>query len=146
MHFVADGALALLVVSFGVGIVVGMTGMGGGALMTPTLILLGIPPSSAVANDLVSAAVNKSVGAAVHWRGGSPNLRMVGWLVAGFVPTAFAGAFIVQLVAPGQEKETFIKLAIGGTLLLTAATYTIRMYLQLQLRGGGGQAPDSWHR
>ena len=93
-------ALSILAAGFFVGIVVGLTGMGGGALMTPALILLGIPPSAAVANDLVSAAVNKSVGAAVHWKGGSPNLRLVGWLVAGSVPTAFAGAFIIKAVAP----------------------------------------------
>ena len=65
----------MLLVSFGVGIVVGLTGMGGGALMTPALIFLGINPTAAVANDLVAAAVNKSVGAAVHWRVGSPNLQ-----------------------------------------------------------------------
>ena len=53
----------LLAVAFLIGIVVGLTGMGGGALMTPALIFLGIPPTAAVANDLVAAAVNKSVGA-----------------------------------------------------------------------------------
>lgn len=134
MQLLTTDALSLLVVSFLVGIVVGLTGMGGGALMTPALILLGIPPSAAVANDLVSAAVNKSVGAAAHWKGGSPNLRLVGWLVAGSVPTAFAGAFIIKAVAPKGGQETFIKLAIGATLLLTAATYTLRMYLNLRRR------------
>ena len=66
-------ALRILLVSFGVGIVVGLTGMGGGALMTPALIFLGINPATAVANDLVAASVNKSIGASVHWRNGSPN-------------------------------------------------------------------------
>ncbi|MEZ5161546.1 MAG: adenylyl-sulfate kinase [Marmoricola sp.] len=79
-------ALSVLLVSFGVGIVVGLTGMGGGALMTPALIFLGVPPTAAVANDLVAASVNKSVGAAVHWRRGSPNLKPAGLLVAGSVP------------------------------------------------------------
>ena len=65
-------ALSVLLVSFGVGIVVGLTGMGGGALMTPALIFLGVNPTVAVANDLVAASVNKSVGAAVHWRVGRP--------------------------------------------------------------------------
>jgi uncharacterized membrane protein YfcA len=68
MDLVTGSALAVLVVAFGVGIVVGLTGMGGGALMTPALIFLGINPAVAVANDLVAASVNKSVGAAVHWR------------------------------------------------------------------------------
>jgi len=61
-------ALSVFIVAFGVGIVVGLTGMGGGALMTPALIFLGINPAAAVANDLVAASINKSVGAAVHWR------------------------------------------------------------------------------
>ncbi len=124
-------ALSLLVVSFLVGIVIGLTGMGGGALMTPALILFGIPPSTAVANDLVSAAFNKSVGAAVHWKGGSPHVKLALWLVAGSVPTAFAGAFIIKAVAAGQAQEDFIKLAIGVTLLITASTYVLRMYLQM---------------
>ena len=75
-EIVTMATLSLLVVSFLVGIVVGLTGMGGGALMTPALIFLGVSPTAAVANDLVAASVNKSVGAGVHWPGrptsGSP--------------------------------------------------------------------------
>ena len=133
-------ALAVLAVSFAVGIVVGLTGMGGGALMTPALIFLGVPPTTAVANDLVAASVNKSVGAAVHWRHGSPDLRLAGLLVAGSVPFAFAGAFIVRAVG-GASAEELVVTAIGGALLLTAATYTLRMYLQLRLVTSGRQAP-----
>ncbi|MDP9821807.1 sulfite exporter TauE/SafE family protein [Nocardioides massiliensis] len=125
-------ALALFLVSFGVGIVVGLTGMGGGALMTPALIFLGIPPTTAVANDLVAAAVNKSVGAAVHWRSGSPNLRLAGFLVLGSVPTAFAGAFIIDAIGATSDQEAFVANAIGVALLFTAATYALRMYLQLR--------------
>lgn len=124
--------LSLLVVSFGVGIVVGLTGMGGGALMTPALILLGIPPAAAVANDLVAASINKSVGAGVHWRQGSPNLRLAGFLVLGSVPFAFAGGFIVQSVGDESAKTEFLTTAIGGALLFTAATYALRMWLQLR--------------
>jgi uncharacterized protein len=97
-------ALAVLVVSFGVGIVVGLTGMGGGALMTPALIFLGINPTVAVANDLVAASVNKSVGAGVHWKHGKPNLKLAGLLMCASVPTAFAGAFITKAVA-GVEHQ-----------------------------------------
>ena len=75
-------ALSVLIVAFGVGIVVGLTGMGGGALMTPALIFLGVNPTAAVANDLVAASINKSVGASVHWRRGSPNLRLAGLLMS----------------------------------------------------------------
>jgi uncharacterized protein len=125
-------ATKVLVVSFMVGIVVGLTGMGGGALMTPALIFMGINPTAAVANDLVAASVNKSVGAATHWREGSPNLKLAMWLIIGSVPTAFAGAFIVEAVGEVAEQEDFVKLAIGIALLLTAATYTLRTYLQLR--------------
>jgi uncharacterized membrane protein YfcA len=125
-------AAKVLVVSFMVGIVVGLTGMGGGALMTPALIFMGINPTAAVANDLVAASVNKSVGAATHWREGSPNLRLAMWLIIGSVPTAFAGAFIVAAVGAVAEQEDFVKLAIGVALLLTASTYTLRTYLQLR--------------
>lgn len=128
---------ALLAVSFGVGIVVGLTGMGGGALMTPALIFLGIPPTVAVANDLVAAAVNKSVGAAVHWRNGSPHLRLAGLLMVASVPFAFAGAFVVRAVGGGGEEEQFIKYAIGGALLLTAMTFTLRVYLSMRASAAG---------
>ena len=130
-------ALSVLVVSFGVGIVVGLTGMGGGALMTPALIALGIDPTAAVANDLVAASVNKSVGAAVHWRQGSPNLRLAGLLVLGSVPCAFAGGFIVQSVGSHEAQQEFLTTAIGYALLLTAGTYALRMYLQLRYVTGG---------
>ena len=123
---------SLLLVSFGVGIVVGLTGMGGGALMTPALIFLGVAPSVAVANDLVAAAVNKSVGATVHWRSGSPDIRLAGWLIAGSVPTAFAGAFLIKAVGPSQDQEQFLKYAIGATLILAALTYALRIYLNLR--------------
>ena len=124
---------SLLAVSFGVGIVVGMTGMGGGALMTPALIFLGVPPASAVANDLVAAATNKSVGAAVHWRAGSPHLRLAGWLIAGSVPTALLGAFIIREIGNAEEQEAFLRAAIGVTLLVTASAYALRTYLTLRL-------------
>jgi len=130
-------ALAVLVVSFGVGIVVGLTGMGGGALMTPALIFLGINPTVAVANDLVAASVNKSVGAGVHWRVGRPNLRLAGLLMIGSVPFAFAGAFIVNAVGDVANQESFLKQALGIALLFTAATYALRMYLQLRYVTGG---------
>ena len=125
-------ALSVLVVAFGVGIVVGLTGMGGGALMTPALIFLGINPAVAVTNDLVAAAINRPVGAAVHYRQGSPNLRLVMWLVIGSVPTAFAGAFIVNAFGTSDQQEQFVRYAIGVALLFTAATYGLRMYLQLR--------------
>lgn len=143
MHdLLTTDSLSLLVVSFGVGIVVGLTGMGGGALMTPALIFLGINPATAVANDLVSASVTKSVGAAVHWRTGSPNLRLSGLLIAGSVPFAFAGGFIVKSIGDAEARSEFLTTAIGWALLLAATSYALRMYLQLRLVTSGNVLPE----
>jgi len=118
--------VGLLAVSFAVGIVVGMTGMGGGALLTPALIAVGVPPTSAVANDLVAAAANKSIGAAVHWRRGTPDPRLARWLILGSVPTAFLGAFLVDAIGRTGDREEFMRAAIGIALLVAALTYGLR--------------------
>src|SRR5438045_5138908 len=83
-----------------VGIVVGLTGMGGGALMTPALIFLGVGDASAVVTaDLTAAAISRSAGALTHAREGSPNLTLAKWLVVGSVPAALVGPWIVHGVA-----------------------------------------------
>ena len=135
--------LLIFVVALLIGVVVGMTGMGGGALMTPALIFLKVDPTVAVANDLVAAAIYKSVGAGVHWKHGSPNLRLAGLLTLGSVPFAFAGAFIIQAVGSNdpagvEQREAFVKAAIGVALLLAAATYAMRLALNLRSRTQGG--------
>ena len=85
-----DPVLALA--GFGVGIVVGLTGMGGGALMTPILVLLfGVPPVAAVSSDLAASAVMKPFGGWVHLRRGTVRWPLVGWLCVGSVPSAFLG-------------------------------------------------------
>jgi uncharacterized membrane protein YfcA len=140
IDIVTGSALAVFAVAFGVGIVVGLTGMGGGALMTPALIFLGVSPTVAVANDLVAASVNKSVGAAVHWRHGSPNLRLAIPLMIGSVPFAFAGGFIVHHFG-GEHAQDLTVTALGYALLLAAASYTLRMYLQLRLVTKGNELP-----
>ncbi|MEP7369652.1 MAG: TSUP family transporter, partial [Dermatophilaceae bacterium] len=71
----------LVIASLGVGVVVGLTGMGGGALMTPVLVLFfGIPPLTAVSSDLVASAVMKPVGSLVHLRRKTVHLGVVKWL------------------------------------------------------------------
>lgn len=133
-------ALKVLIAAFGIGIVVGLTGMGGGALMTPALVFLGVNPAAAIANDLVSSAVTKTVGAATHWRQGSPNLRLAKYLVIGSVPMGFLGTFISDWIPGNPEK--FLTDALGVALLFAAASYTFRMYLQLRLVTGGNEAPS----
>src|SRR5699024_7372390 len=89
-------------------------------------------------NDLVAAVANKSVGAFVHWRRGSPNLRLAGWLIAGSVPFALAGAFLIEVVGTRVERQSFVRLAIGVALLLASLTYVVRVLLHLMRRTGGG--------
>ncbi len=121
------------IAAFIVGVVVGITGMGGGALMTPALIFLGVGDASTVVTaDLTAAAVYKSGGAIVHWREGSPNLRLAGWLIVGSVPMAFLGPHLIGWIAPGADLENTLKLCIGFALLFAAATYALRLYIQLR--------------
>jgi hypothetical protein len=113
-----------------VGFLVGMTGAGGGALMTPMLILLfSVKPSTAISSDLVAAVIMRPVGAAVHLRKGTVNLRLVGWMVLGSVPTAFLGAYLLHLMGHSTDAQNRIQKALGAALLVGAAAMVLRMYL-----------------
>jgi uncharacterized membrane protein YfcA len=128
-----------------VGTVVGITGMGGGALMTPALIFLGVGSASTVVTaDLTAAAVYKSGGALVHWRHGSPNLRLAGWLMVGSIPMAFLGPHLVQWFAAPAQIETVLQMSIGFALLLAASTFALRLYIELRRRrqGAGHSASE----
>lgn len=136
--------LAVLAAGFVVGTVVGLTGMGGGALMTPALIFLGVGDAPTVVTaDLTAAAVYKSSGAIVHKREGSPDLRLARWLVAGSVPTALAGPFLISWAAPPGELDHLLKLCIGFALLLAALTYALRLWLNLVRMRAGRQVAHS---
>ncbi len=118
-----------------VGLLVGMTGAGGGALMTPMLILLfSVKPSSAISSDLVAAVVMRPFGAAVHLRAGTVNLKLVRWMVIGSVPAAFLGAYLLHLLGNSKSAATNIETALGAALLVGAAAMVVR-YL-LDRRGG----------
>ena len=122
----------LSLASFGVGVVVGLTGMGGGALMTPVLLLFfNIPPLTAVSSDLVASAVMKPVGSLVHLRRGTVHLGLVKWLCLGSIPGAFSGVLIARSLGHGQAVQDVIRLALGVALLLAAAGLTVRAYIRL---------------
>jgi uncharacterized membrane protein YfcA len=113
-----------------VGFLVGMTGAGGGALMTPMLILLfGVTPSTAISSDLVAAVVMRPIGATVHLRRGTVNLRLVGWMVLGSVPMAFLGAYLLHLMGHAKAAQTNIERALGAALLVGAAAMVLRYIL-----------------
>src|ERR1700729_2601646 len=112
-----------------VGLLVGVTGAGGGALMTPMLILLfGVQPSAAISSDLVAAVLMRPVGAAVHLRKGTVNLRLVGWVVGGSVPAAFLGAYLLHLLG-GSAAQSNVEIALGAALLVGAGAMVLRYVL-----------------
>ena len=130
---------SIMAAGFIVGIVVGLTGMGGGALMTPALIFLGVgDTASVVTADLTAAAIYKTGGAVVHSREGSPNLQLAKWLVLGSVPMALLGPYLVAFFTDSDSIDTVLQLCIGFALLLAAATYAIRLYVNLRRERAGG--------
>jgi uncharacterized membrane protein YfcA len=122
----------MAVAAFGIGIVVGLTGMGGGALMTPVLVLFfGVQPLAAVSSDLVASAVMKPVGSVVHLRRGTVHLQLVAWLALGSVPAAFAGVLLARALGDGQQVQDAIRIALGVALLVAAAGLAGRAYTRL---------------
>jgi uncharacterized membrane protein YfcA len=122
--------LGIAAAGLGVGFVVGLTGMGGGALMTPLLVLLfKVQPLAAVSSDLVASFVMKPIGAGVHLKRGTVNLQLVKWLVLGSVPTAFCGALILDHLGDGDVVQDRTKLLLGVALLLAASSMVLRRWI-----------------
>ncbi len=113
--------IAIVAGSAVVGLLVGMTGTGGGALMTPMLVLLfSVKPSAAIPSDLVAAVLMRPVGSAVHLRRGTVNLRLVAWMTAGSVPAALAGSYLLDLLGHTEAPAADVETALGAALLLGA--------------------------
>ena len=92
------------------GLLVGMTGMGGGSLMTPILVFIfGIPPSTAIGTDIAHGAVFKTVGAAQHRRMGNVRARLAGWMLVGSVPASLVGVWLNEYLTGryGDDARTF---------------------------------------
>ena len=122
-----------------VGLLVGLTGAGGGALMTPMLILLfSVKPSAAISSDLVAAVLMRPVGAAVHFQRRTVNVRLAAWMSVGSVPAAFLGAYLLHRMGDTKAATANIELALGSALLLGAAAMAVRVLLDRR----GGQVRD----
>src|SRR5579884_1413319 len=125
-----------------VGFAVGLTGMGGGALMTPVLVLLlHVQPGAAVSSDLVASFFMKPVAGAVHLRRHTVHLRLAGWLMAGAAPAAFLGAALLHLVAHGKSLQTDVELGLGAALLLAVLGIVLRSVTARSSASGAGE-PD----
>ena len=123
-------SLTIVLGSAVIGLLVGMTGAGGGALMTPMLILLfGVTPSSAISSDLVAALFMRPVGAAVHFRRGTVHRGLLRWMVLGSVPAAFAGTYVLHLLGGSTAAQTNVERLLGAALLAGAGAMLFRAYL-----------------
>jgi hypothetical protein len=123
--------LPMVVTGLGIGVLVGLTGMGGGALMTPILVFLfGVNAATAISSDLVVSLFMKPFGGAVHLVRRTTDLRLVGLLCLGSVPFAFLGALTTSLI-PGDVVQPTLLVLVGCALLLAASGLILRAFLQM---------------
>src|SRR4051794_19032689 len=120
---------AIVFFGFGVGFLVGMTGMGGGSLMTPLLVLVfGIKPTTAIGTDIFYAAVTKSAGTWRHLKLKTVNLPLVYWMAAGSVPSAIAGVWFLDYLKRrlGDSLDETVFAILAGCLLGGGAATLLR--------------------
>jgi uncharacterized protein len=120
-----------------------MTGAGGGALMTPMLILLfGVTPAAAISSDLVASVVMRPIGAGVHMRAGTVNRRLVILMASGSVPAAILGSYLLSLMGNSASDVKHIEVILGTALLIGAAAMVLRYVLD---RRAGAVRDDLIH-
>lgn len=126
-----------------VGCIVGLTGVGGGSLMTPLLVMVfGISPATAVGTDLLYASLTKATGVWVHARRGNVEWKLVGWMAAGSIPAALAALVAMHFLGVNSQRVSgLITGSLGIALILTALAILFKERLQ---RLGKGTAGESW--
>ncbi len=126
-----------------VGLLVGMTGAGGGALMTPMLILLfGVAPTAAISSDLVASVVMRPIGASVHLRARTVHRRLVILMASGSVPAAVLGSYLLSRLGHARSDVREIELILGLALLAGSAAMVVRYALD---RRAGGERDEQLH-
>lgn len=104
-----------------VGLLVGLTGVGGGALMTPMLVLVfGITPTAAITSDLVAALFMKPAGVAIHWRKKTVHTGLVRYLCYGSLPAAFLGTYVMHVLGQSAVAEHRLQILLGTALIIGA--------------------------
>lgn len=121
-----------------VGFLVGLTGVGGAALLTPILIMAGIHPTIAVGTDLVYNSITKLFGVAQHWKQKTINLKLVKHLAIGSIPSAVAAIGVLQFFGTTHSQDNLIKHGLGFVLILVAIAILIRTFFDKKLR------PNRW--
>lgn len=116
-----DIQLVYIIAGLAVGFIVGLTGVGGGSLMTPILLQFGISPTSAVGTDLLYAAITKAGGIHVHHKKKNIDWRITGWLALGSVPAAGLTLIWLHYMKSNMDAlNAIIKITLGYALVLTA--------------------------
>lgn len=136
---------AYTIAGFAVGAIVGLTGVGGGSLMTPLLVLMfGIHPSVAVGTDLLYAAITKAGGTLAHSLKGTVDWTVTRRLAAGSIPSSLTTLFLVGTFAPGGigGAAGIIKVALGIALVLTAVAIVFRKNIQAYALRRFGNQPN----
>ena len=122
----------IIVFGLGVGILVGLTGMGGGSLMTPLLILVfGVKPVTAIGTDLAYAAVTKTVGGYKHFRQRTVDMGLSAWMAFGSVPAAIGGVYVLELLERRLESDfdSTLLAVLAGALLFTGVAVLARAFM-----------------
>jgi len=120
---------AIIFFGLGIGMLVGMTGMGGASLMTPLLILVfGISPVTAIGTDIFYAAITKTVGGIQHLRLKTVHRALAFWLAVGSVPSALLGVWVIELLQRryGDDLDQLVLGMLGGALLVVGAATVLR--------------------
>lgn len=132
-----------------VGLIVGMTGVGGGSLMTPLLVMVfGVSPATAIGTDLLYAGITKAGGSVARHKLGSVNWRVAILLAVGSVPAALATTYVLARLSPhSADISKVLTLALGGALLLSALALVFKAPLQAWVarRVGPTKAAPSHH-
>lgn len=129
---------AIIAFGLGVGLLVGMTGIGGGSLMTPLLILVfGVNPLTAVGTDLAYGAVTKTVGGFKHLRQKTVDMSLSKWMAVGSVPAAIGGVYALELIerSAGADFDDLLIAVLGGALLLCGGLTLARAVFLKRLHG-----------
>lgn len=132
-------SISIAIMGLLVGFLVGLTGVGGAALLTPVLIMAGINPSIAVGTDLVYNSVTKLFGVVQHWKQKTINFKLVKYLAIGSIPSAVVAIGILQFFeSTFHNQEQIIKHALGYVLILVAISILIKTFFEKKLK------PNRW--
>lgn len=132
-------SIGIVLMGLLVGFLVGLTGVGGAALLTPVLILIGINPSIAVGTDLVYNSITKLFGVVQHWRQKTVNTKMVKYLAIGSIPSAVVAIALLHFFnAYYNNEESIIKHTLGYVLIFVSLAIIIRTFFEKRIK------PNRW--